>query len=155
MRHLSALAAGSEASRYGHFLKSRIARVYPLYVTMLIFTLPMGSHSDLYGYGPFVVFGNRVIHFLGLISYSLYLVHPQFYRFIPAAVTWTRAYFGDFGATVYHGLPFLPVIAIAYCSYRFIEIPGGMCTKRLLGLAVSKGALAARIVSRRDDVTEH
>ena len=81
------------------------------------------------------VFGNRVIHFLGVVSYSLYLVHPRFYRWVPVVAAWTRAHFGEYAALVYHALPFLPIIAVAYCLYRFVEVPGGRYTRKLLGLS--------------------
>ena len=87
-----------------------------------------------------VMFGNRILCFLGLISYSLYLVHGAFYRFIPAVSAWTREQFGEFAAPVYHVLPFLPVIALAYCSYRLIELPGRRYAEIVLGLTVKKGA---------------
>ena len=86
------------------------------------------------------VFGNRITHFLGLISYSIYLVHERFMRFIPKIYDFSNVHFGALAYVVYHVVPFAAVIAVAYCLYLFIEVPGRRFAKTLLGLDPKKGA---------------
>jgi len=87
------------------------------------------------------VFGNRVIHFLGVVSYSIYLVHERFMRFIPKIYDFSNAHFGGLASIVYHVAPFVALIAVAYCLYRFIEVPGRSFAKTLLGLNPKKGTV--------------
>jgi peptidoglycan/LPS O-acetylase OafA/YrhL len=69
-----------------------------------------------------LLFGNSVIYQLGLISYSIYLLHPLFVR---SAALSAR----HFGATplayLLCSLIFFAVIwGLSYLSYRFVEMPG-------------------------------
>jgi peptidoglycan/LPS O-acetylase OafA/YrhL len=76
------------------------------------------------------LFGNRVVHHLGEISYSLYLLHPLFLGVAGHFESVAAARFG-------FGFPFAFIVfgiastwLAAYASYRFLELPG----RRLLRL---------------------
>lgn len=68
------------------------------------------------------LFGNRLIYHLGVISYSIYLLHPLFFR----VTALTARYFGasEFAYTLsFCGFALL-IWALAFASYRFVEMPG-------------------------------
>ena len=75
-------------------------------------------------YGPLalLLFGNRLIYHLGVISYSIYLLHPLFIRFTALA----SRHFGatEFAYTVCSLVSFVVIWGLSYLSYRFVEIPG-------------------------------
>ena len=69
-----------------------------------------------------LLFGNALVYRLGLISYSIYLIHPLFVSF---AVRGWR----DFGQTeaVYllaSAACFVAIWLLSELSYRLIEMPG-------------------------------
>jgi peptidoglycan/LPS O-acetylase OafA/YrhL len=69
-----------------------------------------------------LLFGNRFIYHLGLISYSIYLLHPLFIR---SAALSAR----QFGATplaylICSSIFFVVIWGLSYLSYRFVEMPG-------------------------------
>jgi len=76
------------------------------------------------------LFGNRLVYHLGVISYSIYLLHPLFLTFaerssrhvgntLTAYVCCTAVAFGT-------------IWLLSYLSYRFIEMPGRQFLIRLL-----------------------
>jgi peptidoglycan/LPS O-acetylase OafA/YrhL len=74
--------------------------------------------------GPLALqlFGNGLVYHLGVISYSIYLLHPLFVRF--AAIS--SRHFGatEFAYTICSLVCFVVIWALSYLSYRFVEIPG-------------------------------
>jgi peptidoglycan/LPS O-acetylase OafA/YrhL len=69
-----------------------------------------------------LLFGNRHVYHLGLISYSFYLIHPLFLTFAERSSR-------HFGSTVTSYalcvlVSFAAIWLLSYLSYRFVEIPG-------------------------------
>ena len=68
------------------------------------------------------LFGNRLVYHLGLISYSIYLLHPLFLTFAERS---SRHLGNTMTAYVLCTLVCLAAIwLLSYLSYRFIEMPG-------------------------------
>lgn len=68
------------------------------------------------------LFGNAVVYRLGIISYSIYLIHPLFVSF---AVKMWRA-LGESPQSYYlaTGLCLVAILALSELSYRLVEMPG-------------------------------
>ena len=69
-----------------------------------------------------LLFGNKLVYHLGVISYSIYLIHPLF-------VTFAERSSRHFGSTVTAYaicvlVSFAVIWLLSYLSYRFVEIPG-------------------------------
>jgi peptidoglycan/LPS O-acetylase OafA/YrhL len=69
-----------------------------------------------------LLFGNALVYRLGIISYSIYLIHPLFVSF--AVRAWR-----DFGETrtvylIASAVCFAVIWLLAELSYRFVEMPG-------------------------------
>jgi peptidoglycan/LPS O-acetylase OafA/YrhL len=69
-----------------------------------------------------LLFGNRLVYHLGIISYSIYLIHPLF-------ITFAERSSRHFGSTVTaYALcvltSFATIWLLSYLSYRFVEVPG-------------------------------
>jgi peptidoglycan/LPS O-acetylase OafA/YrhL len=76
------------------------------------------------------LFGNRLVYHLGLISYSIYLLHPFFLTF---AERWSRHLGNNMTAYVLCTLAcFAAIWLLSYLSYRFVEMPGRQFVIRLL-----------------------
>jgi peptidoglycan/LPS O-acetylase OafA/YrhL len=84
--------------------------------------VPLVAILSCDGRAALLLFGNRLVYHLGIISYSLYLLHPLFVSF---AVEWSR-HFGLTPATYIPSvLVCLAVIwLLSWLSYRFVEMPG-------------------------------
>jgi peptidoglycan/LPS O-acetylase OafA/YrhL len=68
------------------------------------------------------LFGNRLVYHLGIISYSIYLIHPLFLTFAERS----SRHVGN-TLTAYIGcmlVAFAAIWLLSYLSYRFVEIPG-------------------------------
>ena len=90
----------------------------PLYLLFI----PLVAVLSRDGRAAQALFGNALVYRLGIISYSIYLIHPLFISF--AVRTWR--YFGETEA-VYIGAAGVCVAAIwglSELSYRFVEMPG-------------------------------
>jgi len=84
-----------------------------------------------------LLFGNRLVYHLGVISYSIYLIHPLFLTFAERSSR-------HFGSTVTAYVIcvlvcFAAIWLLSYLSYRFIEIPG---RQLVTGWFASKPAIA-------------
>jgi peptidoglycan/LPS O-acetylase OafA/YrhL len=76
------------------------------------------------------LFGNRLVYHLGLISYSIYLLHPFFLTFAERA---SRHLGNNMTAYVLCTLAcFAAIWLLSYLSYRFVEMPGRQFVIRLL-----------------------
>jgi peptidoglycan/LPS O-acetylase OafA/YrhL len=69
-----------------------------------------------------LLFGNKLAYHLGVISYSIYLIHPLFLTFAERSSR-------HFGSTVTAYalcvlVSFAAIWLLSYLSYRFVEIPG-------------------------------
>ncbi|HEY8332834.1 MAG TPA: acyltransferase [Tardiphaga sp.] len=85
-----------------------------------------------------LLFGNAPVYRLGIISYSIYLIHPLFVSF--AVRAWRH--FGQ-SQEVYvaaAGACFVAIWLLAELSYRFIEMPG-------------RAWIAGALLPRRSDAT--
>jgi len=88
------------------------------------------------------LFGNRLVYHLGIISYSIYLLHPLFLTFTERS---TRHVGNTMAAYVCCTLVAFAVIwLLSYLSYRFVEVPGRQFVLRLLS---PKAAAAAPVRS--------
>jgi peptidoglycan/LPS O-acetylase OafA/YrhL len=83
------------------------------------------------------LFGNAPVYRLGIISYSIYLIHPLFVSF--AVLAWRR--FGQTEIAYLAGSAacFLAIWALSELSYRLIEMPG---RKAIVDLITPKPAHA-------------
>jgi peptidoglycan/LPS O-acetylase OafA/YrhL len=106
-------------------------------ILMAMVAVGMFSRSDLPLYFLFIplvavlsrdgrmaqwLFGNALVYRLGIISYSIYLIHPLFVSF--AVRTWRR--FGQ-SEEIYVAAAvacFAAIWLLAELSYRFVEMPG-------------------------------
>ena len=77
-----------------------------------------------------LLFGNRLVLHLGLISHSIYLIHPLFLTF--AERSW-RHLGNNLSAYVLCALTsFAAIWLLSYLSYRLVEVPGRQFAIRLL-----------------------
>jgi peptidoglycan/LPS O-acetylase OafA/YrhL len=69
-----------------------------------------------------LLFGNKFVYHLGVISYSIYLLHPLFVRFTALS----SRHFGatPLAYTICSLISFVVIWGLSYLSYRFVEIPG-------------------------------
>jgi peptidoglycan/LPS O-acetylase OafA/YrhL len=77
-----------------------------------------------------LLFGNRLVYHLGLISYSIYLIHPLFITFAERS----SRHLGN-NETAYALCvlaSFAAIWLLSYLSYRFVELPGRQFVIRLL-----------------------
>jgi peptidoglycan/LPS O-acetylase OafA/YrhL len=70
------------------------------------------------------LFGNRLIHHLGEISYSLYLLHPLFLGVAGHFEDVAAARFGFAFPPAFIAFGIASTWLAAYLSYRFVELPG-------------------------------
>jgi peptidoglycan/LPS O-acetylase OafA/YrhL len=69
-----------------------------------------------------LLFGNKLAYHLGLISYSIYLIHPFFLTFAERS---SRHLGNNLTAYAFCVLAsFVAIWLLSYLSYRFVEIPG-------------------------------
>lgn len=97
---------------------------------------------------PSFLLGSRPIHYLGVLSYSLYLVHDL----LGGLMGWTHRYAHAHGfahAQTYAALLGIALtFPIAACAYRMIELPGrrflrSLLEEKCLGLLPQRTAVAA------------
>jgi peptidoglycan/LPS O-acetylase OafA/YrhL len=84
-----------------------------------------------------LLFGNKLVYHLGVISYSIYLIHPLFLTFAERSSR-------HFGSTVTAYVIcvlvcFAAIWLLSYLCYRFVEIPG---RQLVTGWFVSEPAIA-------------
>jgi peptidoglycan/LPS O-acetylase OafA/YrhL len=106
-------------------------------ILVAIFAVGIASPSDLPLYVLFIplvavlsrdgrmaqlLFGNALVYRLGIISYSIYLIHPLFVSF--AVRTWRH--FGETQAVYVAAASacFAVIWLLSELSYRFVEMPG-------------------------------
>jgi peptidoglycan/LPS O-acetylase OafA/YrhL len=88
-----------------------------------------------------LLFGNRLVYHLGIISYSIYLIHPFFLTFAERS---SRHLGNDLIAYVFCVLASMAAIwLLSYLSYRFVEIPGRQFVIRLLSPRTSTASAGA------------
>ena len=80
------------------------------------------------------IFGNRLVHHLGVISYSIYLVHPLIATASRRAGSNLAAHLGDAGLLLGLLLYVIVVYALSVASFRLIEGHGrkyvmGLCSR--------------------------
>jgi peptidoglycan/LPS O-acetylase OafA/YrhL len=100
----------------------------PLYLLFI----PLVAILSRDGRAAQLLFGNRLVYHLGLISYSIYLLHPLFVSF---AVGASR----QFGLTRVSYLTSTAVCLaliwlLSYLSWRFVEMPGKQIVTDLLSV---------------------
>ena len=84
------------------------------------------------------LFGNRLVYHLGVISYSIYLLHPLFLTFAERS---SRHLGNNLTAYVLCTLVcFAAIWLLSYLSYRFVEMPG---RQFVIGLLSPRAANAA------------
>jgi peptidoglycan/LPS O-acetylase OafA/YrhL len=86
------------------------------------------------------LFGNALVYHLGMISYSIYLLHPLFLTFAERA---SRHVGNTMTAYVCCTLVALAVIwLLSWLSYRFVEVPGRQFVLRVLSPKAAAAAAA-------------
>lgn len=132
----------------GNIWSERISRDAVILVIVGMGAAALALRSDLavvLCFPPFVaaVAGNRgrcmavletpVLHRLGLISYSIYLVHPLLQTSVLVAAPALQSF--GFGETAAVGIAtiviVLVILALSHLTYRFIEEPGRHTFRRL------------------------
>jgi peptidoglycan/LPS O-acetylase OafA/YrhL len=93
-------------------------------VSFVILTMPLLICLYYNGKASAALFGNRLVHHLGVISYSLYLVHPLFRGPANALENFAREHGGPTITGLYILLAVASSWAAAYLSQRFIEARG-------------------------------
>ena len=98
----------------------------PLYVSFIALVAILSRDSPV----ALWLFGNPLVYHLGLISYSIYLLHPLFVRSAALAAR----HFGatETAFTISSLISFAVIWTLAYLSYRFVEMPGRAMMTRLL-----------------------
>jgi peptidoglycan/LPS O-acetylase OafA/YrhL len=81
---------------------------------------------------PSIMMGSKPIHYLGMLSYSVYLVHDL----LGGLMGWTHRYAHAHGVahaqTYAAALGIVLTFPIAACAYKLIELPGRRFLRRLL-----------------------
>jgi peptidoglycan/LPS O-acetylase OafA/YrhL len=88
--------------------------LYPLLVANLYYNNAVAAR----------VFGNRVVHFIGKISYSVYLVHPLLAPAFRRAGGVLAAHVGNIWLPLVLLLYILAVFVVSFACFRAIENPG-------------------------------
>jgi peptidoglycan/LPS O-acetylase OafA/YrhL len=106
---------------------------FPVYFLLI----PLVAILSRDGRLALLLFGNKFVYHLGAISYSIYLLHPLFVRFVALSSR-------HFGATplaysICSLISFIVIWGLSYLSYRFIEMPG-------------RNLIAALFLTKRDGV---
>ncbi len=86
---------------------------------------------------PFRVFSLRPLKYMGVLSYSLYLLHEVALRFIQVNTSWPRIGSGAVALVV--------ILLVAHGIYRYVEKPCGELRRRLSRYL--EGATAVRAAS--------
>lgn len=89
--------------------------MYLLYIPLVAVLSRDGRMAQL-------LFGNALVYRLGIISYSIYLIHPLFVSF--AIKTWRHLGQTEGVYIVASLVCFAIIWALAEVSYRFVEMPG-------------------------------
>lgn len=107
-------------------------------VAFSFLVLSAGSHSAF----AHALFGNRVAHFLGEISFSVYVLHWLLLELVLRFVSST--------SHLVFGLAAVPfaVIPIAWASWRWVEVPGQAIGRIVIGwLGARDAAQRAPVIS--------
>jgi peptidoglycan/LPS O-acetylase OafA/YrhL len=83
------------------------------------------------GQGASLLFGNKLVHKLGVISYSLYLLHPAFRDVAGRLMEMTNARYGAPSPVPFILLAVAGAIIAAYAFQRLVEVPGRRLANRL------------------------
>jgi len=98
--------------------------IYLLFIPLIAILSRDGRAAQL-------LFGNRLAYHLGLISYSIYLLHPLFLTFAERS---SRHFGSTLTAYVLCTLvSFAAIWLLSYLSYRFVELPGRQFVVGLFG----------------------
>jgi peptidoglycan/LPS O-acetylase OafA/YrhL len=156
LRAMAGFTLGLVTFRFAAYLdrlSAIVQDVLVLVILILIFAATLLTAHDLPIYLLFIpfiailsrdgrvaqfLFGNKLVYHLGIISYSLYLIHPLF-------VTFAERSSRHFGSTVTAYaicvlVSFAVIWLLSYLSYRFVEIPG---RQFVTGLFIPKAKAAS------------
>jgi peptidoglycan/LPS O-acetylase OafA/YrhL len=156
LRALTGFTLGLATYRFAGYLdrlSAIVQDVLVIVILILIFAAALLTANDLPIYLLFIpfiailsrdgrvarfLFGNKLVYHLGIISYSIYLIHPLF-------VTFAERSSRHFGSTVTAYaicvlVSFAVIWLLSYLSYRFVEIPG---RQFVTGLFITKAKAAA------------
>lgn len=91
---------------------------FPVYLLLIPLIALLSRDSPL----ALKLFGNKLVYHLGVISYSIYLLHPLFIRFTALS----SRHFGatEFAYTMCALVAFALIWGLSYLSYLIVEIPG-------------------------------
>lgn len=88
-----------------------------------------------------LMFGNRVVFFLGKISFSIYLVHVLFKPIVRFVIAQDNAHFGRFAELISVMFAFGAVFAASTVFYHFVEVGG---RRFMMGLMSPKRRFVAK-----------
>jgi peptidoglycan/LPS O-acetylase OafA/YrhL len=140
LRAVAGFTLGLAIFRFGDLVDRLSATVQDILVVALplaIIVVGLADASDLLMYLLYIplvavlsrdgrmaqlLFGNALVYRLGIISYSIYLIHPLFVSF--AVRTWRH--FGETQAVYVAAASacFAAIWLLSELSYRFVEMPG-------------------------------
>jgi peptidoglycan/LPS O-acetylase OafA/YrhL len=163
VRAVAGFTFGLAIFRYADRLDAVPGRVQDLLLVLVIgciLLVALTIRNDFAIYGLFValvallsrdgrlatlLFSNRLMYHLGVISYSIYLLHPWFIR--PTALLARRFGASEPVYTLSFAFFFCVLWLVSYLIWRFIEEPGRQLIARLLlpkrDLALSAAGSAA------------
>jgi peptidoglycan/LPS O-acetylase OafA/YrhL len=119
----------------------------PLYWQAVLYTLLLVGMSVY----PAAILVNRFTTFLGKISYSIYLIHPNIILFLlpvyKSIYAWALPNSAKFGISA--AITASCVITVSYLTFLSIEKPGISVGRRLLKQAMARHLLRAASVTER------
>lgn len=108
------------------------------YHDLVIYVLLFATVIACYGSSRTVnlIFGNRVVYFLGTVSFSIYLVHMLLYPAVRRVEGFSVAHLGGLSSAFSVAVLFFCVLVAATVSYYLIEVPG---KRFMMSLLMQKG----------------
>lgn len=98
-----------------------------------------------------LIFGNRVVYFLGTVSFSIYLVHMLLYPAVRRVEGFSVVHLGGLSSIFSEAVLFFCVVVAATAAYYLIEVPGKRFMMSLLR-AERKDAERSSATGQRIDV---
>lgn len=118
-----------------------------LYVIILFVPLIFGLSDDKSWVGSFMA--SRFIYFLGLISYSLYLIHPIFIHYFKDDFYKKFGHSG-YQSIVFNSLYFVVIVSVSYFTFKLIELPMQKLLNQKLSLKLLERVRLIQISKRKE-----
>lgn len=92
-----------------------------------------------------LIFGNRVVHFLGTISFSVYLVHMLLFTSMVRFEKFSAAHLGALAGVYVAAVSYAGVVVVATAFYYLVEVPGKRFMMRMMAEKARRSASAQPI----------